>query len=291
VSAANPGAVAALWMLGTLASFVAMSVGGRELSAELGTFQILFVRSVVSVMVICTVLQVTGWQRIRTQRLGLHGFRAVAHFGGQFGWFLGIALLPLAEVVAIEFTTPLWTALLAVVLLGERMTPARALAIASGLAGVLIILRPGFAALDPASFIVLGSAFCYAIAYITVKQLSGSEHPLCILFYMTLVQLPLGAVPAAMQWVAPSPALWPWIGVVGVAALTAHYCVTRAMQVADATVVTPMDFLRLPATALVGWLAYREALHWYVLAGALVMFLGNYASVRAERRRLARIAH
>lgn len=287
---ANPAATAALWMLGTIASFLAMSVAGRELSAELGTFQILLLRSVVGLVVVLLVARHLGWHCLRTRHRRLHGLRAIAHFGGQFGWFLGISLLPLAQVVAIEFTTPVWTAVLAVAVLGERMTGPRALAIAAGLAGVVLILRPGLTDVAPASFIVLGCALCYAIAFVVAKRLTATDPPIAILFYMTLFQLPMAALPSALQWVTPSAALWPWALVVGLASLSAHYCVTRAMQVADATVVIPMDFLRLPFTAAIGWLVYAETLDSWVLAGAALMFLGNYTAVRAERRAVLRRA-
>jgi drug/metabolite transporter (DMT)-like permease len=281
----HPALRAALWMSGALVSFMAMAISGRELSAELGTFQILFFRSLIGLLVITLLLQRFGWGQVVTQRGWLHGVRNLAHFGGQFGWFYGLAYISLAEVFAIEFTVPIWTALLAVLLLGERLTGARMLAIGFGFAGTLLILRPGIEVVQLAALAVLGGALGYALTHIMTKKLAPTETPLTILFYMTIMQLPLGLLPSLGSWVTPSSDMVPWLLGVGVTALSAHYCLTRALQLADATVVVPMDFLRLPLIALVGFLFYQELLDWWVLAGATLMLVGNLVNIRAESRR------
>ena len=272
--------------MGALASFMAMAIGGRELSTEVSTFEILFFRSLVGLVIVSMVLSKSGWGQITKRRLGLHFVRNIGHFSGQFGWFYGIALIPLAEVFAIEFTTPIWTAVLAVMLLGERMTRARVLAVGFGFVGMLIILRPGFAVINPGSLSVLAAAVCYALSYVLTRKLAQTESALAILFYMTVIQLPLGMVPMLAHWVMPSPALWPWVMVVGVTGLSAHYCMTHALQLADATVVVPMDFLRLPLVAAAGLLFYGEKLDWLVLAGAAVMLVGIFINILAERAKI-----
>jgi len=284
---ASPGRAvlgAVLWMSGALASFMAMALAGRELASELTTFGILFFRSVIGVFVVGLLIQRFGWRQIRTRRLGGHLLRNVAHLGGQYGWFLGIALIPLAEVFAIEFTTPIWTAILAAVFLGERLTPVRLAAIALGFVGVLVILRPGVELVQPGALAVLGAAIGYAIAYVSTKTLAGTDTPLAILFYMTAMQLPLALIPALFDWRWPSPALWPWLVVVGVAALSAHYCITRALRRADATIVVPLDFLRLPLIAIVGYFLYAEPLDPFTLVGAVIVLAANYLNMRAASR-------
>jgi len=282
----HPASIAALWMVGTLVSFMTMAIGGRELSDELSTFQILFFRSVIGLLVISFLLHRRGWQQVRTPAISIHFIRNLAHYCGQFGWFYGLAFIPLAEVFAIEFTVPVWTALLAVFFLGERLTVPRMIAIGLGIVGMLIILRPGLEVMKPAALAVLGGAICYAISHIKTKKLAHIDTPLCILFYMTVIQLPLGLIPALYDWKTPSVDAWPWILMVGLTAMSAHYCLTRAMKLIDATVVVSMDFLRLPLIAAVGFLFYGEPLEWAVLIGALVMLIGNYISNRAEKRRL-----
>ena len=271
-------------MSGALISFMAMAIAGRQLATELTTFQILFFRSLVGLLVVAGLLHRSGWAKVKTPVLGTHLMRNMAHFGGQYGWFYGLGLIPLTEVFAIEFTVPIWTAILATIILGERMHGRRAAAVGMGFVGVLVILRPGIASVNPAAWAVLGSALCYATSHVFTKRLSGIDSPLTILFYMTLIQLPLGLFPSLTGWVWPSAASWPWVGVVAVTALSAHYCMTRAFQLADATVVVPMDFLRLPLIAVVGYLFYGEALEIWVLVGALIVFAGTWLNLQSASR-------
>ncbi len=282
-STQHPVILATLWMMGALISFMTMAIGGRELSNQLSTFEILFFRSLIGLAIICFILYRSGWRQILTKRIGLHSVRNLAHFGGQFGWFYGIGLIPLAEVFAIEFTLPVWTAVLSAILLGERLTNPRLIAIGFGFAGMLIILRPGLAIINPASLAVLVSAICLALSHTLTRKLVLTDTPFTILFYMTAIQLPLGLFPALGAWVTPPLAMWPWLFVVGVTALSAHFCMAHALALADATVVVPMDFLRLPLIAMVGFVFYLEPLNWYVMLGATVMFIGNFVNIRAER--------
>jgi drug/metabolite transporter (DMT)-like permease len=277
-------------MSGTLVSFMAMAIGGRELSAQLSTFQILFFRSVIGFLIVGFFLGCSNWRQIFTKHFRVHVLRNISHFGGQFGWFYGIAFIPLAEVFALEFTVPVWTAVLATLLLKEQITRERVAAIIFGVLGVFLILRPGLAVISPASLAVLGSAIGYALSHTLTRKLALVDTPLTILFYMTVIQLPLGFVTSVFDWTTPSLAMLPWIIVVGVAALSGHYCMARALAIADAIVVVPMDFLRLPLIAAVGFLFYSESLDWFVLAGGVVMFTGNFVNIQAEKKRTLKTA-
>ncbi len=286
----HPVINAALWMVGTLLSFSALAVGGRELSGQVSTFEILVFRSAGGLLIISALLSRSGWSRITGRHFRWHLTRSVVHYAGQYGWFYGIALIPLAQVFALEFTIPVWVALLSAPLLHERMTPSRWLAVGLGIVGMLIILRPGLSVIRPAALVVLGAAVCFALTFLLTRKLALVESPLAILFYMNAIQLPFALVPAITHWVTPSPALWPWALVIGIAGLTSNYCLTRAMALADAAVVGPMDFLRLPLIAVVGLVFYGEAFDWLVLGGAAVMFCGILASILAERARSPRTA-
>jgi drug/metabolite transporter (DMT)-like permease len=271
-------------MFGAVLSFMAMAVSGRQLSVEMTTFQILFFRSLVGLLVVATALHRSGWVQAKTRVLGTHLIRNIAHFGGQYGWFYGIALIPLSEVFAIEFTVPIWTAILATIVLGERMNGLRALAVFMGFVGILVILRPGVASVSPGALAVLGGTVGYAVSHVLTKRLSATETPLTILFFMTAIQLPLGLAPALHGWVWPSAVSWPWVGVVAVTSLSAHYCMTRAFQLADATVVVPMDFLRLPLIAIVGFVFYGEALKVWVVLGAAIVFAATWLNLKSAQR-------
>ncbi len=280
----NAPVAVALWMAGAIASFTLMGVAGRELSDEMDTFGILLVRGIVGLLVVVALLQLNGWHHAKTTRPLTHLFRNVVHYGGQFGWFYGIALLPLAQVFALEFTVPMWGLLLAVLVLGERLTLPRIIALVLGLIGVLVILRPGIVPLGVAVLAVLGSAVCYAIAHISTKSLITTDSPLNIIFYMTLMQLPIGIVLAWSTFQIPSSALWPWVIIVGLTALSAHYCLARALSRGDASVVLPLDFLRLPVIAIVAAWLYSESIDVFLFGGAALMIIGNLVSLRAERK-------
>jgi drug/metabolite transporter (DMT)-like permease len=271
---------AALWMVGALTSFTCMALGGRELAGELTTFQILFFRGIVGLVVVSALLTLNGWAQVRMHRFGLHFVRNTAHLGGQFGWFYGISLLPLSTVFAIEFTTPIWTALLALFVLSERLTMIRGVSILMGFGGILLILRPTVSGISGAETAVLGAAMGYAVAYVLTKKLGSDNSPLAIIFFMTAIQLPMSFVPSLWQWTVPSAALWPWVILVGVTALSAHYCVARALALADAGVVVPMDFLRLPLIAVIGFLLYGEPFDMWVLAGGAIIFTGNLLNMK-----------
>lgn len=274
---------AAVWMLGALLSFSAMAVAGREISAELDTFQLMFFRSLIGLAIILTIAAATGGLgQFRTRRLGLHVGRNLFHFVGQFGWFFGVATIPLAEVFAIEFTSPLWVALLAPALLGERLTRARVLAVVLGFVGAMIVIRPGMTELSGGTVAVLIAALGFAGSTIATKRLAASETSLAILFYMALIQAPLGLLPSLGNLQMPGAATWAWLFAVTLAGLAAHFCLAQAFRLADATLVVPMDFLRLPLIALVGMALYAEPLDPFILLGGAVILAGNYWNLKAE---------
>ena len=272
----------ALWMVGTLLSFSMMAVSVRELQRTMGSFEILFVRSLVSFVLLLCVLPRFGPAALRTRRFGLQVLRNVLHFSGQYAWVYAIGMLPLATVFAIEFTMPVWAAVLAVWLLGERLNRGRVVMLVFGIVGVLVMLRPGFGTVQPAALVMLAGAFAYASTMIATKRLSAHDSPVAILFYMSVIQMPLGLVPAMTHWVAPVARDWPWMIVIGAAGLSAHYCMTRAFRIADATLVVPIDFLRLPLIAVVGMLFYAEPLQLPIMLGAAVIFAGTFYSIRRE---------
>jgi drug/metabolite transporter (DMT)-like permease len=270
-------------MGGALVCFSLMAVAVRELLDTMGTFEILFFRASISFLMVLAVLPRYGVAALRTHRLGLHAGRNVLHFGGQAAWVYAIGVLPLATVFAIEFTMPVWTALLATLLLGERLNQGRIVMLALGLAGILIILRPGLAVVHPGALATLAAAIAFASVMVATKRLAATDSPLAVLFYMSVVQIPLGLATALPGWVAPTAADVPWIIAVGGAGFGSHYCLTRAFMHADATFVVPLDFLRLPLIAVVGALLYGEPIELPTLFGAAVICAGIYYSLTRER--------
>ena len=275
-----------LWMIGALVSFSIMAVSIRELSrAGLSIFEILAIRSGVALLVLLALLAVRPDVRLHAipRRMGLHLFRNTIHYASQFSWALSLTMLPLATVFALEFTMPAWTAMLAVWFLHERMTASRCGVVVLGLIGVLVILRPGIASFNPAAILVLLAAFGYAITMITTKKLTITEATFAIIFWMAVIQFPLsliGSNPAAFLNLDTRHIL-PAMGV-GTAGLTSHYCLSNAFRSGDATLVVPLDFMRIPLIAVVGWAFYGERLDIFVLLGALIIVSGVLWNLRSE---------
>jgi drug/metabolite transporter (DMT)-like permease len=278
-----------LWMVGALLSFSAMAVSIRELSnGGLSIFEILAIRSGVALLVLLFLLAVRPQLRVHAlpRRMGLNFLRNTVHYASQYAWALALTMLPLATVFALEFTMPGWTALLAVWLLHEKMTPSRFGVVVLGLIGVLVILRPGIASFNPAALLVLAAAVGYAITMITTKKLTMTETTFGIIFWMAVIQLPLsliGSDPAVFFHLGTRHIL-PAIGV-GIAGLTSHYCLSNAFRAGDATLVVPLDFMRIPLIAVVGWALYGERLDIFVLLGALIIITGVLWNLRAEAAR------
>ncbi|MBP6900188.1 MAG: DMT family transporter [Burkholderiaceae bacterium] len=267
---------AAGWMLGWLTLMVVIAVAGREAARELSVFQVMLMRSTLGMAMLWPLVRAAGGlAAVRTGRLPQHMLRNAVHYAAQYGWFLALTLIPLAQVVAIEFTMPIWSAALAVAFLGERMNGWKWLAVLLGLVGVAVIVRPRTGALDAGQLIALASALGFAVSVVLVKSLTRTDAAVAISFWMLVVQSVIGLVPALAVWRWPSAAVWGWVVVVAFCGTYSHYCFARAMQHADATVVVPMDFLRVPLTALVGWLAYSERLDLFTALGVALILAGN----------------
>lgn len=275
---------AALWFCGTMAGFAGMAVSARALATEMATVEILFFRSLIGVLVVLPFVLRNGAAPLRTQRLPVHVGRALVQYGGQIAWIYAVAHLTLADVTAIEFSVPLWVALMAVLFLNERMYRHRWIATGIGFAGVLVILQPEGSAFNVAGLVMVIGAICYAGSGVLVKYLTRSDRPVRIIFYMNLLQLPLGLMPALFVWVTPGAADAPWILVWGLSGLGAHYAMARALRLADITVIFPLDFLRLPFMALIGFLFYAEVVDAWTAIGGAIIFVANWYGVREETR-------
>lgn len=275
-------------MTGSIASFSAMAVAGREVSPALDTFEIMMFRSAVGVLIVCALAALTGaWRQVNTQQLGTHLVRNVAHFTGQNLWFYAVTVIPLAQVFALEFTSPIWVIVLSPLILGERLTLVRGLAALMGFAGILIVARPDMAGLNAGVITAASSAIFFALTIMFTKRLTRTQTITCILFWLTAMQLVMGLVMAGYDGdiALPDAATAPWVVLIGLAGLLAHYCLTNALSLAPATVVVPIDFIRLPTIAVIGMLAYGEAIDIWVFVGALVIFAGNYLNIWVETRR------
>ncbi|MCG7393381.1 DMT family transporter [Microvirga sp. ACRRW] len=275
------------WMSGALLAFSATAVAVRALAPTFSVFEMLAVRNLAGVAILLALAGIKPELRpgLKPRRFTLHLTRNVLHFAGTDGWAFGLTLLPLATVFALEFTTPAWVALLAIPLLQERMTWGRFVAVVLGFAGVLIILRPGLETLQPASFLMLGVAFAFALVAIMTKSLTKTESTFSILFFMNLLQLPMNLAGVSRAfWLAIEPQhVLPFIGICA-GGLLAHYCLTNAYRRGDATMVVPLDFMRIPLIAIVGWQFYGESLDPYVFIGSACIVVGLLYSLNREAK-------
>lgn len=280
-SPASPIAKAALWMAGWLSLMVVIAVAGREAMRELSVFQVMALRSLLGLAMLWPLVRGSGGlAAMRTRRPWQHAARHTVHYAAQYGWFVALALIPLAQVVAIEFTMPIWTAVLAVAFLGERMNAAKVVAVAVGLAGVAIIVRPAATGVSVGQAVALAAAVGFAVSVTMTKSLTRTDAPVAIIFWMLVVQSAIGIVPALALWRWPSAGVWGWIVVIAFCGTFSHYCMTRAMRHADATVVVPMDFLRVPLSAAAGWAVYAERIDLFTALGALLILAGNLLNLQ-----------
>ncbi|WP_151717446.1 DMT family transporter [Gemmobacter serpentinus] len=279
--------LAAIWMSGSILSFTAMAVAGRAVAGTHDTFEIMFWRSVTGFVLVVVVAAAMGrLGQVQTARLPQHLLRNIIHFSGQNLWFWALTAIPLAQVFALEFTSPIWVILLSPLLLGERLTGVKVLAAAMGFAGAMIVARPDMQHLEPGVLAAAASAICFAGSIIMTKRLTRAESLVSILFWLTLMQAGLGLIASGWdgQIALPTAATLPWLVLIGAAGVIAHLCLTMALSLAPASVVVPIDFARLPIIALVAMALYGERLDLAVLIGGAIIFAANWINIRAQTR-------
>ena len=277
---------AALYMVGAIFSFTAMAISGREMAASLDTFEIMFFRSLIGIMIILGLGFAFGTlSQIKTNRLGLHLLRNISHFTGQNLWFFALIYIPFSQLFALEFSAPLWIAVLAALFLQERLTKIRLMSLAIGFIGILIISRPDAHILSPALIAGALSAIAFAGSIICTKKLISDQSTTCILFWLVVMQAVMGLICAGIDFdiTLPTGIHIVYVVVVGCCGLLAHFCITRALSLAPAIVVAPLEFLRLPLISVLGFALYDESLNWGILFGAVLIFGANIMNMWAER--------
>jgi drug/metabolite transporter (DMT)-like permease len=273
--------MAALWMGGWLCLMLMVAVAAREALREINVFQVMELRSLIGFVLLYPLIRRNGgFAAMKTSRPVQHIGRSLIHYGAQLGWFFALTLIPLGQVVSIEFTMPIWTAILAASFLGERITIWKVTAIVLGIIGVIVIVRPATGEINQGQLIALAAAVGFGVSVAMMKSLTRTEKTVAIIFWMLVVQSAAGLLPALYVWQWPSAHTWGWIAVIAFCGTFSHYCMARAMLHADATVVLPMDFLRVPLTATLGWLLYSERLDMLTVLGAMLILTGNLLNLK-----------
>jgi len=278
---------AAIWMIGAVLSFTVMAIAGREVSYDLDTFEIMFFRSLIGIVIVTSVTSYFGkWSEVKTNRLALHSIRNMSHFVGQNLWFYSLPLIPLAQLIALEFTLPIWVLLLSPIFLNERITKLGATTAVVGFIGALMVAQPGGGPISIGIITAAAAAIGFALSAIFTRKLTRDQSITCILFYLTVMQATFGGICILLfsDFNFPAAASVPLVILIGIAGLAAHTCLTNALSLAPASTVMPVDFIRLPLIAVVGMLFYAEPFSIMVFAGAVLIFGANYFNIIYGRK-------
>ncbi len=282
---AFPAAVrGAVWMVMGGVSLVLMAIDIRYLAPKFNVLEMIFIRSVISFCFMLPWAFKVGLAGLKTERIGLHVFRNAIHYVGNLGWFLGVTLVTLADLSALQFTIPLFTVVMAALILHEKVGLHRWTATVIGFIGALIIIRPGYIPIEIGTIAVILSAFFYACSQIATKKLSDTDNPNLVIFYMGSIFVLISFGPAMFVWVTPD---WqdavPFL-ILGATGYFAHFCIIRAFAAADASYITPFDFVRLPVSAFFGFMLFGEATEAWTWIGAGIIFCATYYITWRETR-------
>ena len=273
-------------MIASTASFSAMIIAVRFLSDTIPPFEQVFLRSVVGLLITLPTVIRTFHKAAHTFRPdkigGLYISRGLCTFTGVSAWFFAITSLPLSEAVALHFTLPIFGLLLSALILREKVTRQRWVTVASGIIGVLVILRPGIAIFDIMAFVVFLSALGYASGDICTKMLSHTQPARLIVLNLNIWLILFAAIPTVLNWHTPPLTDLPMIVFMGGTAWAAHMCLAQAMKCADASLVIPFEFIRLPITAIAAFIFFDEVPGAWALVGAAIIFFGTSQLARKE---------
>lgn len=243
----------------------------RHVSTELHTTEIVFLRNALALLLLLPWVLHRGVATIKTTKLKMYILRAINSQMSMFAMFYGLSAIPLTDATALSFTTPIFTTLVAMLILKENVGKHRWAAILIGFAGVLIILRPGVQSLNAGYAASLIAAFLVANSLIIIKQLSKTESPLDVVFYMTLLMTPLSLPFAIPYWQWPSVETWGWFIVIGILANTAQITLSKACSLATMTTLMPFDFSRLIFIAVIAYIGFGETMDMWTFIGAGVI--------------------
>ncbi len=280
----HPSFRGAFWMSAGAAFFAIMINMVRYLTDHFDPLQVVFFRNIFGLLAVLPWISRQGWSALQTKRIHLHVFRAMFGIAAMVLWFTTLSLMPLAEATALSFTAPIFTSILAVAFLHEVMHRHRWLAIGASLLGALIVIRPGVAVLNPVAVLAIVTAFVWGGGTALLKYMSRGETTSAIVIYLPLFLTPISLVPAAIVWEWPSPELWGVAILFGAVGTAGHFCLTRALTVADATSIMPFDYLRLPFVAVLAYVAFGEVADiWVWFGGGLIAGSAIYIA-RCEAR-------
>ena len=271
-----------LWMAAAALSFSITIALVRHLSTTMSTFEIVFFRQVFGVIFMLPWLMRVGVASLKTDRFSIYLVRAACTYSAMFAAYYSVTLIPMADSIALQFTLPFFTIIVAAIALGEGIYAHRWIATVTGFAGALIIVRPGFATFEPGMLVAIAAAAIYGAADTCTRYLSARDSVNLIVFYGFVIQLPVSAIPAALTWVTPGLGDLAWLTLFGIVAFVAQFFITRAFAAAEAGLVSPVLYLRLPFVALIGFLIFDEMPDEWTWIGAAILFASTIYSTRRD---------
>ena len=271
----HPAARAVLLMVFSTVLFGLMAVVIRLASETQHPFEIAFFRNLFGLLFTLPLLFKHGPGLLKTSKLPLYLLRCAIGTVGMMAGFWAIVHLPLAQAVAISYSTPLFVTIGAVWVLGETVRARRWAAVLIGFIGVIILLRPDADTFTGASLVALLAAVMSASVAISIKFLTRTESPDAIVVFTTALWVPMSLVPALLFWQTPSGITWLWLVLAGLFGTVAHMCWTRALQLGDASILTPISFMQVLVVGVFGWWLFDESVDRYTLIGALIIFGSN----------------
>jgi drug/metabolite transporter (DMT)-like permease len=280
-----------LWMVVGGLLFVAVTVLVRHLGSDMPAVEAAFIRYSIGVVLLLPMLWRMRWRGIRPGSFKLYFFRGMLHGAAVMLWFFAMARIPLSEVTAIGFSTPVFTALGAILIFREQVKTRRMMAIAAGFVGTLVILRPGFHAIEAGSLAQLIAAFGFAGSFLLAKQMTQRDSSADILVMLTIF-CTLALLPGAIYyWRQPTLVEIGWLALVAVFATAGHYAITRAIGYAPLTVTQPLAFLQLVWAIIFGYWLFDEIPDSWVIFGALlivgsVSYLAHREAAAARRSKI-----
>lgn len=262
-------------MMGAAASFTIMTALIRVIAQEIHPFEIGFFRTITNLILMVPFVLRTGPTVFQTENHKVYALRGLIGVAFVMSYFSGAAMIPVSDSQALIFTSPLFAAALVVVFLGEKIRGRRMVALGIGFVGAMIILRPGFDAINLGAVLVLIGAMTNGASNALVKYTTRKDHPDTAVLFLMLYVTPLIALPTVFVWVTPS---WEQLGfllAIGFFATLNQRFLSRAFAAADATAVLPYDFSRLPFAALVGWFVFSELPDFWVWVGGAIIFAAS----------------
>jgi drug/metabolite transporter (DMT)-like permease len=273
-----------LWMCGAVVCYASLYVTLRQVTAGYSALELVFLRSAFCTLFMMPWLARSGLVVLRTPRFKLHACRMTATYIAGVLWVYGVAHLPMADVNALNFTSPLFVVLIAMLVLGDAATTHRWIVLGIGFAGTLVILRPGVEVVSFAALVTLASSCIFAVSHSITKYMSSTEDPNLNVFYLYGLQSILALVPAILVWRTPGLVDLAWIVAVSLGTLGAQQCIVRSLTASPASLVMPFNFLQLPLVAASGLVFYGEKTSLWTWLGAAVICTATYDLARRERR-------